>query len=264
MSQAVISEWGGAAGGSQDNYPALLNKCKLNFAEVYSGLSEGDYVKWYDDFLGDALDVRYATLLEGTDSTTIDAAILVGGIGGVLRCTTGDAGTGLAADMGQLVSVLQWQSSNGELNFEARVKWDAITNIYCFLGFTDVVTLEAPIISAGSADTITTTASDAVGFMFDTRMATDNWWLVGVATDVDAVPQNSGFAPVAATYEKLRVSINAAGVATFFRNGTQVGTTMVGALTPGTDLTATINFGKLSVAASALLDVDYLNVSMLR
>lgn len=264
MSQDRISEWQGSTGGSQDNYPQLLRKCRTNFEELYSGLSEADYVKWFDDFLGDALDVKYATLLEGTDAATIDAAILAGGIGGVLRCTTGDAGTGLAADMGQIVSVLQWQSSNGELNCEVRLKLSAITECYCFVGFTDSLSLEAPIISAASADTITTTATDAVGFMFDTRMATDNWWLVGVANDVDATKQDSGYAPVAATYEKLRVSVTAAGVATFYRNGTQVGTAMTGAVTPATDLTFTFNFGKLSTASSVTMDLDYINVSMLR
>lgn len=220
-------------------------------------------VSYHDDFIGDALDSRW-NIVEGTDSATSDAAILADGIGGVLRFTTGDAGTGLAADMIQMTQALQWQASNGSLYIESRFKLSAITTCYCFLGFTDVVTLEAPIISAASADTLTTTATDAVGIMFDTRMATDNWWLTGVATDVDAVAQNAGYAPVADTYEVWRVELTGSGVATFFRNGIQVGTSMTGAVTAGADLTPTFCIGKTSVAATMTADMDYLSIGMAR
>jgi hypothetical protein len=220
-------------------------------------------VSFFDDFLGDVIADQW-NLVEGTDSATSDAAILAGGIGGILRITTGDAGTGLAADMPQLTQALQWQASNGGLVFEARIKLSAITTCYAFLGFTDLVTLEAPIVSAASADTLTSNATDAVGFMFDTRMSTDNWWLVGVATDVDATHQNTGYAPVADTYETLRIEVTAAGVATFFRNGLQVGSSMAGAVTAAADLTPTIAVGKTSVAASMTADLDYVHVAMAR
>jgi len=216
-----------------------------------------------DDFIGDVIADQW-NVVEGTDSVTSDAAILAGGIGGVLRFTTGDAGTGLAADMVQMTQALQWQASNGNLCIQARFKLSAITTCYAFFGFTDVVTLEGPIISAASADTLTSNATDAVGIMFDTRMTTDNWWLVGVATDVDATAQDSGYAPVADTYETWRIEVNASGVATFFRNGIQVGTAMSGAVTAATDLTPTFAVSKTSVTASMTADLDYIHVSMAR
>lgn len=219
------------------------------------------HVEFFDDFLGDVIADQW-NFVEGTDSTTTDAAILAGGIGGVLRVTTGDAGTGLAADMAQLTQALQWQASNGCLAIEGRFKLSAITNCYVFFGFTDVVTLEAPIISAASADTITTNATDAVGFMFDTRMSTDNWWAVGVATDVDATAQNLAVAPVADTYATFRIEINSSGVATFFYNGNVIGSRMTGAVTPAADLTPTFAVSKTSVTASMTADIDYIHVSM--
>ena len=238
--------------------------CPAGFVSGSNGsqiaLPSPSTVSFFDDFLGDVIADQW-NLVEGTDSATSDAAILAGGIGGVLRITTGDAGTGLAADMPQLTQALQWQASNGGLTFECRISMSQITEAYCFVGFTDLVTLEAPIISAGSADTITTNASDAVGFMFDTRMTTDVWWLVGVAANTDATLQNSGFAPVVDTYEVLRIEVTAAGAANFFRNGKQVGTTMSGALTAATDLTPTIAFGKLSTATSITANLDYVSVS---
>lgn len=218
-------------------------------------------VEFFDDFVGDVIADQW-NVVEGTDSATSDAAILAGGIGGVLRITTGDAGTGLAADMIQLTQALQWQASNGGLRIEARFKLSAITTCYVFFGFTDLVTLEAPVISASSANTITTNASDAVGFMFDTNMTADTWWLVGVANNTDATHQNTTFAPVADTYATFAIEVSSTGVATFYYNGNAVGTKMTGALTAATDLTPTLAVGKLSVAASMTLDLDYMTVNM--
>ena len=226
-------------------------------------LPSAQRVAIFDDFIGDAMDAKW-NIVEGTDSATSAESILAGGIGGVLRLTTGDAGTGLAADMIQLTQALQWQASNGDLVIEVRAKLSAITVCYCFIGFTDVTTLEAPIESAASANTLTSNATDAVGFMFDTRMSTDNWWLVGVATDVDATHQNTGVAPVADTYATFRVEVSSAGVATFYYNGAQVGTAMTGAVTAAADLTPTIAVSKTATAASMTMDNDYIHVSMLR
>lgn len=224
---------------------------------------DSNTVEFFDDFLGDVIADQW-NYVEGTDSATSDAAILAGGIGGVLRITTGDAGTGLAADMAQLTQALQWQASNGGLRIEARFKLSAITTCYCFFGFTDLVTLEAPIESAGSANTLTSNATDAVGFMFDTRMTDDKWWLVGVATNTDATHQNTGFAPVADTYATFAIELTAAGVATFYYNGSLVGTKMTGAVTAATDLTPTFAVSKTSVAASMTADIDYTHISMTR
>lgn len=218
----------------------------------------------FDDFLNGFSTATWLAT-EGTDSATSGAAILAGGIGGVLRLTTGDAGTGYAADAEQITqNGLYWQASNGTLAFETRVKLSQITEAYVFLGFTDLTTIEAPITSAGAANTLTTNASDAVGFMFDTRMATDDWWLVGVAANVDATAQDTGYAPVADTYETFRVEVTTAGVATFYRNGLQVGTAMSGALTAATDLTPVFTVSKLSTATSITMDVDYVSVEMTR
>jgi hypothetical protein len=120
-----------------------------------------------------------------------------------------------------------------------------------------------PIQTAASANTLTSNASDAVGFMFDTSMTDDNWWLVGVDTDVDATHQDTGFAPVAATYETLRVEVGADGGAVFFRNGLQVGTKMAAAITPGTDITPVVAIFPRTTAVKTI-DIDYIHASMNR
>lgn len=220
-------------------------------------------VEFFDDFLGDVILDQW-NYVEGTDSATSSAAILAGGIGGQLQIITGDAGTGLAADMAQLTQALQWQASNGGLRIEARLKLSAITTCYCFFGFTDVVTLEAPIESAASGNTLTSNATDAVGFMFDTRMTDDKWWMVGVATDVDATAQNTTFAPVANTFVTLAIELSSAGAAEFYYNGVAVGSRMAGAVTAAADLTPTFAISKTSVAASMSAELDYVAVSMQR
>jgi len=220
---------------------------------------------FFDDF--EKLDTGRWLATEGTDSVTSNAAILAGGVGGVLRLTTGDAGTGLAADTEQLThNTLQFKAANGNLVFETRVKLSAITTCWAFFGFTDTVAaaLEAPIMSAGSGNTLTSNATDAVGFMFDTRMTDDNWWLVGVKNDVDATAQNSGYAPVAGTYEVLRIEIDADGRALFFRNGLKIGTAMTGAVTASVALTPVLAVSKTSVAASMTVDIDYVHASCAR
>lgn len=222
---------------------------------------------FFDDFLGDIV-IDQWNALEGSDSLTSAGAILSGGIGGVYRMTTGDVtgvtATEALANVEQLTQALQWQASNGGLVMQARLKLSSILTGYAFIGFTDnAAAAELPVVSAASANTITTNASDAVGFMYDPRMSTDDWWLVGVAGDTDATAQDSGVAPTAAEYQTFRVEVSATGVATFFINGLQVGTAMSGAVTAATDLTPTVAVTKIAADTTSINgDLDYVYVAM--
>jgi hypothetical protein len=222
-----------------------------------------DNVAMFDDFLGDVIADQW-NYTEGTDGATAGAAILAGGIGGVLRVTTGDAGTGNAADGACLAAELQWKASNGGLVAEARVKVDALTNFLLFFGFTDVATLEAPIESAGSVNTLTSNGSNSVGFMFDSRMTDDNFWMVGVKADVDATHQDSDVAPVAGTYNTLRVELDKLGNATFYIDGVQVGEVVNNAVTAATALTPVLYASNTAATTPKNVDVDYVGVAMKR
>jgi len=225
-----------------------------------------NHVAIFDDFAGIntvAPNVSMWSMLEGTDSAT-SAEVQSAAKGGVLLMTTGDAGTGFAADACQMVNGLHWYAENGGLRIQARVKLSAITTCTAFIGFTDLAaTLEQSILYA-TGTTYTTNASDACGFLFDTASTADKWCLTGVAADVDATMEELTVAPVADTYETFAVELSTAGAATFFRNGAQVGNVMTGAVTPSVALTPTIYVSKLSVAASMTMSVDYINVSMRR
>lgn len=212
----------------------------------------------FDDFLGDVIADQWA-VVEGADTTTSDAAI-VSGINGLLRLTTGDSATVTYAGNGIQVTqgaFYNFRASDGGLVLEARLKISTIATAAFFVGFTDVGTFEAPIESAGSANTLTSNASNAVGFMFDTRMTDDNIWLVGVKADTDATAQDTDIAPVADTFITLRVEVSADGDAIFFINGDRVGSVMADAITASTALTPTIAATSLA-AASVTVDVDYI------
>jgi hypothetical protein len=221
------------------------------------------YVALFDDFLGDVLADQWNAVETDTDGAQ---AVLAGGIGGVLRITTGndDGNAVVLPDLSGVTSYLNWQASNGGLFMQARIKISRITLAYIFVGFTDLITIEAPVYAAGSADTITTDATDAVGFMFDTGMATDTFHLVGVATNTDATIQTLTTAPVADDYITLRVEVSEAGVATFYINGRQAGTAMSGAVTAAADLTPVVYASNTDGTSAVTLDVDYIAVGMNR
>jgi len=214
-------------------------------------------VKLFDDFLGDVIADQYSTGAEtggSGGSTAITAAV-----NGVLRITTDDQTDG---DRIALTTQLNWQASDGGMIMEARLKCvTAITYRTIFVGFTDVLaastTVEMPIEMSGS--TLTSTADDAVGFMYDTASTNDTWYGVGVKATADATPVDSTIAPVAGTYQTLRVAVSADGDAEFFIDGKLVGS-VANAITASVDCTPIIALEAQGAAAAVIVDVDYLYV----
>lgn len=223
------------------------------------------HVVQFDDFVGGG-EAYSTTIIDGWRSrkgttNAVDFTV-TNAIEGTVVGTIGDTTASMAVSGVQLDSGLCWKANQGDLVFEARVKISQITTIALFVGFTDQVgALEMPIQSAASANTITTNATDAVGFMFDTSMSTDNFWLVGVANNVDATAQNAGSAPVADTYVVLRVELSSAGAATFYIDGVQVGTAMTGAVTATVALTPVIAGFNRTTSATPTITADYVYVS---
>ena len=196
----------------------------------------------------------------GTDATAIDPAINVQQ-GGVLRASAGDLDGTAAADGSQVCLVVPVQADSGNLAFECRLNITDITQCSVFVGFTDITTLEEPMSVSGT--TLTTNATDAVGFVFDTAMTTDEWWFAGVDTDVDATGSaTSSTAPVNATYQVLRGEIAADGeTAEFFIDGVSVGSLTAAVCDASTDLFFTVMAnGDGSNGSVATVDVDYILV----
>lgn len=225
----------------------------MSTVEINGTIIRVDPAELFDTFDAGGSLTHYE-LFNGSDAQAVDPVIS----SNTLSLVSGDAGTGFAADGSQAIGDTGYTLSSGTTIVEARLKLSAITNVGMFFGLTDQkAALEIPIESAASADTITTNATDAVGFMFDTSMSTDNIWFVGVNNNVDETAQNSATAPVADTYVTLRMSINSSGDATFYINGTAIGSVMTTAAQTGVTLYPTLAVSARSTA-SRTMTVDYL------
>lgn len=222
----------------------------------------------FDDFDGATL-LGTWSVLKGSDGGAANFAIN-GGVSGTILGTTGaGAGATMAVNGIQVSGHLNLKAqgtaaaaSTNNLEFNARIQMSAITTQVVFLGFTNqVAALQMPINGAGGGNGFTVTAADAVGFLFDTTMTTANWWAIGAKASVAAAGQNTGFAPVAATYEQFAISVDQLGNATFFRNGNQIGVTMANAITP-TVAVSPVCASFSRAAASRNVTLDYLMASM--
>lgn len=222
-------------------------------------LNDPTAVVMYDDFLGDVVADQW-NYVEGTDTTTADGAISET-VNGVFLLTAGDSAGTVAADGAEINSGLNWKASSGNLVFQTRLKLASIASVSVFLGLTDTKSLEQAIYASGTADGITTDATDAVGFVFDTAMTTTNWWFAGVKNDVDATKQNVGYAPVADTYATFRIEVDSSGNALGFYNGNPVGALMSGAVTASVALTPSVLIRPKSATAGKTCSIDYIYVA---
>lgn len=253
--------------GGQTGFKARLTQQDLNgvtgrnlditsFYTPYSAPS----CRLYDDFLGPTIDATKWASMTGSDPQVVAFAVSAGTLGGMVRGVTGDdAAASMAVNGVQLQSGLNWRGDKAGLKCRFRVKMSAITNICYFFGLTDqIAALEMPFTLA-AGDVLTSNATDAFGVLFDTAADTDNWWLVGVANNVDATKQNSAVAPTADTYETWEIEISTLGEARFYRAGVLIGTTMTGAVRTTILLTPVVAAFSRG-AASRNIDADKVHV----
>lgn len=221
----------------------------------------------FDDFV-------YQTLTEadtpwilnsGSDDLAVDPAVSAAERG-VVVVTTGDGDGSTAADAAQLVCAIPVQADSGGLIFEARLHINtAITNVAINVGLTDATGLEEPF-TIGGSDTITSTASDAVCFVYDTGADTDEWFMCAVDSDTDdSGNATTGTAPTADTYQIFRIEVDSDGATIrFYIDGTLEGTLSGDAgVSPDVNLYATV-IACGDGTASKTVDVDYVYVGHTR
>lgn len=227
---------------------------------ILTAADQKNSVRWFDDFLGDVMHDAYSAA-DGSDPQSVLATIVAGEVSGVTRLTSGDAGTGDAADCSSLTLGLNWSAAMGNLFAEARIELASIASVCVNFGFSDALattTLESPF-TVGASDALTSNATNAACLVFDTGAATDNWWACGVKADTDATKVNTGVAPVAATPTTLRVEIDKAGTATFYIDGV-LKASVANAVTVATALTPILTIVTRTTATKTV-DADYLEVS---
>lgn len=227
-----------------------------------AGETTGPELELTDDFLGDVLADQWNTRV-GSDGNCVAAAILASQAGGVIQMTTGTNATNdMATDGTLLEHARNWQPDKGSLVMEIRLRMN-VTDIAIFFGFKDSVGTGALANSdmpftLAAADALTSNSVDAFGVLYDVNAATDNWWGVGVANNVDATKQNFAVAPVANAWETWRIEYRGTS-AYFYRNNALIGSAMTGAVTASVALTPSVcAFGRNS--SNRNIQVDYIRV----
>lgn len=221
-------------------------------------------VHFFDDFLGDVIEDGWSAA-KGSDNEAVIAAVVAGAIGGVVRQTTGDTVT-LAESCVSLTHGLNWRASNGGLIFETKVTpVSSVANVAYFIGLTDTLattTLEMP--ATLSTTTITYVADNAVGFLYDTEATTDVFYGVGVKATTGIAFANAVVcaAPVADTAITLRIEVSTAGTASFYVNGSLIGS-LANAVTATTALTPVVA-AMARTTTSKAIDCDYIYMQMTR
>ena len=187
-----------------------------SWVDVATGTAHAAEWSVIDDLFGKAdTEVDHGWILNsGTDGQALDPALDTAQAGGVWQLVTGDADGTTAADGSGMVWAdmpIQLDSTGGITTIEARIRIkSAITTVSVGFGLTDSTALEEPFTNA--TDTITSTATDAVGFLFDSAATTLEWWGCAVDTDTDdAGNAATGVAPTADVWQILRIEISADG-----------------------------------------------------
>lgn len=164
---------------------------------------------------------RFWNTAKGSDGTTVLPYIDAAAERGLLTFDVKNTATKTMAVNGvQMVGPLVYRSQRG-LVIEADVTHNDVNDAALFFGFTDQNSaLEMPMEHNGSS--VIATATDAVGWLYDTNFSTDNWRCVAAANGV-VRNFDSGRLHVNSVYQILRIELDYRGNADFFLNGVYVG-----------------------------------------
>lgn len=246
-------------------YDASAARTRTTTVDKLGGYGK-TYVRLFDDFLGDAIDARWSAA-QGTDGQGAIAAVVAGTASGAARLTSGDT-TVVAESLSSMTHGLNWKANQGGLVFEAKVTpapTGTVADVAYFIGLTDTLattTLEEPATLATA--TITYNAADAVGFLYDTGATTDVFYGVAVKATAGTAFANAvvGAAPVAATAITFKIEVSSTGAASFYVNGTLLGT-IAAAVTATVALTPIVSVMARTTTVKTI-DWDYIDLMQLR
>jgi hypothetical protein len=210
-------------------------------------------VEWFDDFLGDTINLDMWTTAADTGCTALAVNVQAGGAGRMTTDTTDE-------DRVDAGGPVMFKPSDGAIYFECRMKSDVITTLACNAGMCDAATQASQVIAfeMATGTTFTTIPVDGVGWFADVDATTDKWRGIGVKANTDTAAVVGATFPVAATYDKLGIYISTAGAATFFLNGVKAGSVLNA--TTATTLLAPYIAVKNRGGAAHNTDVDYVKV----
>ena len=198
--------------------------------------------------------------------TNTDSGVVIlesDALAGIAQLTTTDEAshcTGLATAKCFDVALM------GTLTMEVRVRLADLDTKSIFLGFCDENDDAETAICVGATTTVTLTASDLCGFLFDhsfTGVCEDDWHMVfngGTTTgETDGTAIDADKPAVAGEFDILRVEIDPNGTARWYVNGV-LKQTKAGAVSTTTDLAAVVLL-QADGAAIETADLDYILVT---
>src|SRR5512146_433332 len=203
-----------------------------------------EYCVWTDDFIGDALDARYASSVgSGTEVVGITA-----GVNGLLTVATQGNADGDTAGVGL---GLHWEGALG-VYFAAYVKLNPITNAKFEIGLTDSTADDGAI---DVKATPTFTATDCALFVYDTTDDT-NVTFITCANGTVGANVDSTFTLAADTFFWVEIVVQD-GQASGYINGQYVGG---GAITSTAPLTPWFYAGAVGAATGVTTTCDWLGI----
>ena len=214
-----------------------------------TGLGE---VRFFDDFLGDALDTFHWGLREDSTTTGINEAE-----NGTYRLY----GDGSDGDIQAIQGAEIWQPNTaGTIVFEARLKLDTSINQGVFIGLSDENDADEMPADLNGGN-LTTTAEDVVGFVYDSDKGS-NWYVITSKATADGALTSCAVGPTEATYQTFRIVVESNGDCRFFIDGNEI-TTSGAARTAA--ITTTVQYcpviAMLDSGTTCYISIDYVYVS---
>lgn len=223
---------------------------------VYANSGSREYVGFFDDFLGDAVDTRWDEDLSTGSTVAIQAAQ-----NGTIRLstdTTDDDHTTVALG-------LHWLVSKGLTVFEARLaNVSAITLRAVEIGLSDAVSETLGLAFSSHDATPVDVAANAAAFAINSDESVATWSLLSVNAGTPA-RDDSAIAPTADTFQGFKIVIDEFGNVEFYidSDGDEEDYQLVGShalgVAPTAVLTPWITLKSLSAAAKSI-DVDYVGI----
>lgn len=207
-------------------------------------------VRLFDDFNRPVINTNQ-WVAASTNSAT--AFAINAQTNGVLR---GTVTNNASNDLSVVYASLNYQADDGgPLIFEARCAIITSVSQLIFIGLSDEATSERPIDYNGG--TLTTTATDAVGFYYAGGVASTTWRYGGVKNGTDSAQAAvaSKYNPVAGTFQTFKIVVNPDGAASFYINGDLIAENVASCVTASTSLMP--YFSITDDGAAGSLDIDY-------
>jgi len=208
------------------------------------------------DFNEDTLSTDFWALADNTTGGVDSTGSISVALGGIVRLTTGDEDD----DDIQMASEIIYNTGK-RCAAEARIRINDVSGCALFFGLTDAKSEAANLIAItlSTATTAISTATDAVGVVWDPDGSTSNLYFCSVNTSGDAtkVTYTPSTAFTDAAWHTYRVEVDGNNTPTYYADGSYVGTGSTAVCSTGADLCVYVGVINREATGNTV-DIDYI------